>query len=281
MKSLFGVVNHNVEHVKVLLDVLKKDYDIRCQVLGFGDKPKRKANVVLVPSASLLLKHHDRLSKMSSASVFVFDNPIMCKTIKPLKLLDVALEKPGFKYTFKPIKKPDLEEAIQEDRKVVLDTEVMNVIPTLLTKTIPSTLNEIMTFLYSVKSDKRYAASKYMYLWMVKKKSVSALESKIVKVLGMEKTPKAFKRLSVYLKSPKFKKIKPAFAEAYAAKQDGKQGRIPAIAKEYGVDPYDLRYVVHNLDKLKKPKYKNLDTNKLYKRHLKNRDSKRKFKESE
>ena len=240
--NLFGIATNNIFNVQRSLLLLNPK--LRIQVVGFDDLPK-DADVHLVPTTAKFLKVRHQLEELTS-KVFVFDTPVLLEYLKPIRVLDVAKKTKTFKYGFHTLTPAILQEALDEKfKKQLVTKEAIDVIPTFLSQTQGSILSHILTFLYSVpKTDRRLKYQRMIYDWFQSEDSVVTLASKLSK-----KPNKAVTKLTNFLESSLAQNARKALQHIAQEKATKKSVPLDKVAKKFGVDLFDIKYVLKAIRK--------------------------------
>jgi hypothetical protein len=118
-----------------------------------------------------------------------------------------------------------------------------------------SLLNPLMTLLYVVKAEAGVKIKELVLDWLVSKNKIEVLDKKLKNSYQWGVVSNKFcEKLIQLLESDLGKKYKLAFTEIEIAKEAGEKSVIPAVAKKYDIDAYELKYIVNNMLKVRKNK---------------------------
>ncbi len=255
MKDILGISNNNIfgvyQTIKNCVDNLddKEQAKYRVQSLGFSEAPKSGATIILVPTVARFLKQIDALNA-SNAIVLVFDTPVLLEYLKPIKLLDCK-KKASYLYQFVELTTDKLMTTINTGftgKRMQVESQTIDVIPTILNSVHGSILNHILTFLYSVpNTDKRYQYQNIIYSWIQSQDDVDHLEIKL-KTL-MKKKSVGFTKFIEYMKSDITANTRAAIKEIFELKAKKKPIMYKRISSVHQVNEFDLKYLLKAIRK--------------------------------
>lgn len=250
MKGLFGIGNTNIYAVA---NVFKETLpDLKLQVLWFNDDVRPRANVILIPTVKLFIKHKKALDA-TKAHVFIFDIPILLASVDPITLLDVK-KVSNFKYKLYELTPEDIKAAVASREKVVASHKPPEIITLLLSETLPSVMKPIQTFLYTipVAQNRAFYTSEILHFFASKKTSIDDLRTSLISVSKQKKSFSALDKILDFLSEGASKNTKSVVIKVLKARAKGKSESVEKLAQEYQVSSYDVNYILSVLSKNKK-----------------------------
>lgn len=254
MKAVVTVSNNSIH--SVLRDIRlwamgRAKKTPKVHLVGFGEKLPDQADVILLPSASMLYAARKELAKRPVV-VVVFDAPLQCTQISPALHLDIEHQRPSYRMTFRKLTLGIVKEVMEEawtTKETKVEWERIEVAPRLMGQQLTSILQPIQTFLYSVKGpDNRLHFQKLIFTWMVSEAPRKVLEDKIMEEGKFRKMPSALSKLLDSL--DKHEGARAAFREALARKAEKKPVSYKKLSAKYSVATFDLRYTMSQMRKI-------------------------------
>lgn len=270
---VYGVANNNPHTVANFVQEWKKEtgQKIKTQFFGF-EKPeiKKGVNVLLVPTASLLTSNMKMLkSKAKSATVFVFDNPVVLDHLG-VTIIDVFAKDKSFSYRFKPLNMEIISGCIEQSRETQApNKETFDLLPKLLDSLKGSLSRNVLSFIYSVRySDRRVDYYEAITNWLMYQDGTDVLSDTLV---SMKANKGAVERLVEFLNSEEGIRAKAACKEIGACIDKNKTINYKSLTKKYDIPTFDLKYIVSQARAYQKIEKVNKTTKQIYDERAKHR----------
>ena len=274
--KLIAVCNNVPDTIGSMLSDLKIT---NVKVHTFGTKvpkiPKHKYFFIL--SYTDLINNLKRLNGESycDITVFLFCPVIWAKKLSNVKYLDVSSSKKTsnvLSYHYKdisldlfrgildsPFSTKKVKE-IHKDFKVYIVNNILS----------GSLLNPLMTLLYSVKAETNILLKEMMFKYLTGDWSLSDLEKELNKTSEWGSVTKPCKtKLLELLKSDIGKAYRKCLTTLQTSKETKEPASINKLAKEHGIEVYEVKYILNTLMKQKKPCISGRTMDSLHKKELK------------
>jgi hypothetical protein len=133
-----------------------------------------------------------------------------------------------------------------------------------------SLLNPLMTLLYSVKAEGAVKIKEIVLSWLVSKDKIDALSKSLKSAYEWGTVSTKFcTSLIELLTSELGQNYKKAFSKIESMKEAGEKPNAVSIAKKYGIDDYELRYILTNLINTRHHKLDGMNVTQVHKNQKK------------
>lgn len=274
--KLISVCNNVPDTVGALLKDLNIT-DIKLQTFGtkVSKVPKHKYLFILFYQDFIFNLKRLNSKNYSDVTVFLFCPIIWAKKLSHNKFLDVAFSKKDtnvLSYKYKDVSLELLHgllerkfttkkvEEIHKDFKVYIVNSILS----------GSLLNPLMTLLYSVKAETNILIKEMMFKYLTGIWTIQKLEKELDKSSEWGTITKSCRiKLFELLKSDIGKAYKEALTLLQKSKETKEPVNINKLAKEYGIEVYEIKYILNTLMKQKKPCISGRTMDSLHKKELK------------
>lgn len=201
--------------------------------------------VVGIPSVALFQQRFEHLVK-AKATVILFDSAPLLEYIPNMPILDLAAKHVSYQYRFKDLDSSSVIQHLVKARTdrvhIEIDTQDLDLIPTLLNQTQSSLLAPMLTYLYAIPVADRPQVRSRFYKWLTLDKTVDDLMGKIP-------SNKHAGNLQKWLVSETGINTHEAVKTLWQLKQQGKPAPIAKVAKQFDLAEYDLKYLLIAINK--------------------------------
>ena len=250
--KVIGITATSPYDIKVYLEQFRdeqsedKKKKLRFQFLGFNDKIKESATVLLCPSVDVFKQNIEHIGKQH---VLVFDSPMLLETAL-IPVVD-AISKDGVRWFLNHLDydhfKVELIKLLKGMYKVDPDMSA-TLIPNLLNRAKGSLTSMLLNLTMKSKVPEKRRAITFSYIvWLLNGESVATLQDRLEK-LGLDE--EAIAKLADWFNTEAGQQARKIFVSIKDKQMQGKPINYDALCKGTSVEPFDIKYLLKHVRSL-------------------------------